>query len=260
MPTTASDASRKRSTAATTRRSAGGRVSSSARSACCSGSERSRSSSRSRRRRLAADDAPEADVAGGGVDRLPLARGRAVPEAVVRRAQVRAALDHAARNRLAGGVAPLVAGDARVLRDAARLLGLVWVTLREEVGRPLPHVPRHVVEAVAVRRERPDRGRTLKPVELQVLPRELALPGVRHRLAVGEVLVAPGERRALEAAAGRELPLGFGRQLLAGPLGMRLRVDSVRRVPLDRAVVYRAGRWGSSELLLRGVEYAPVPR
>ena len=46
-------------------------------------------------------DAAEADVAGRRVDRLELARGRPVAQAVVRRAQVRAALDHPARDVLA---------------------------------------------------------------------------------------------------------------------------------------------------------------
>ena len=54
-------------------------------------------------------------------------------------------------------------------------------------------------------------------VELQVLPREAALPGVGRRLPVREVLVAPGERRPFEATARGELPLGLGRELLAGP-------------------------------------------
>src|SRR4051812_38970737 len=42
--------------------------------------------------------AAEADVRRGGVDRLELPRSRAVAQAVVRRAQVRAALDHAPRD------------------------------------------------------------------------------------------------------------------------------------------------------------------
>ena len=49
-------------------------------------------------RRSAAHDAAEPEVAGRGVDRLRKARGRPVAAAVVGRAQVRAALDHLARN------------------------------------------------------------------------------------------------------------------------------------------------------------------
>ena len=102
-----------------------------------------------------------------------------VAEAVVRRAEVRAALDHAPRDVLAG-LARVVAlvgrGHARVGRDAARARDLVGVARHVPVGRPLPDVPGHVVEAVAVRREAPDRRGPLVAVELQVLPRELALP------------------------------------------------------------------------------------
>jgi hypothetical protein len=57
-----------------------------------------------------------------------------------------------------------------------------------------------------------------RTVDEQVLPRELALPGVRHRLAVGILLVAPREHRAVEPAARGELPLRLGWQILARPL------------------------------------------
>ena len=76
------------------------------------------------------DDAPEPDVAGRCVHRLALPGGRAVAVAVVGRAQVRAALGHASRDRLArladlvaavGGEHPWVPGRA------ARVLGLVRV-------------------------------------------------------------------------------------------------------------------------------------
>jgi hypothetical protein len=49
--------------------------------------------------RSAADDAAEAEVAGGGVDRLGLAGRGPVAKAVVRRAQVGSALDHLGRGR-----------------------------------------------------------------------------------------------------------------------------------------------------------------
>ena len=61
-------------------------------------------------------------------------------------------------------------------------------------------------------------------VEQQVLPRELALPGVRHLAALRCELVTPGVRGAVEPAAGRELPFGLGRELLAGPCGIGLGV------------------------------------
>ena len=86
-----------------------------------------------------------------------VARGRTIAPAIVGRAQVRAALDHLARNpdlRLAGVVALLLAPAARILRDAARPCRVGLVLGGEPVGGPFPDVADHVVEAVAVRRER----------------------------------------------------------------------------------------------------------
>src|SRR6476646_4363772 len=157
------------------------------------------------------------------VDHLRLASGGAVAEAVVRRAEVRAALDHLARDVLSGlaGVEALLGRrDPRVRRDAAWARDLVRVAGGKPVGRPLPDVAGDVVEAVAVRGKAADGRGALVAVELQVLPGELALPGVRHRLAVREVLVAPREYRSLETAAGGELPLGFGGQVLPRPRGV----------------------------------------
>src|SRR4029077_7046732 len=185
-------------------------------------------------------DASEADVAGRGVERLALPSGGSVAEAVVRRAEVGAALDHPPRDRLSRRVALLAARHSRVAWDTARFLHLVCVARREEVGRPLPDVPGHVVEAVAVRRERAHRRRPLETVELQVLPGELPLPAVRHGLSIREVLVAPGENGSLEATAGRVLPFGFGRELLAGPgsVGRGILIgdvhDRMTIAPVDR--------------------------
>ena len=163
----------------------------------------------------ARDDAAEAEVRRRGVDRLPLSRSGSITEAVVRRAQVRAALDHAARHRLTGK--GFGRGDPWISWHAARALHLVRVSCREPVGRPLPDVPGHLEEAVAVRLEARNGRGPLVSVQLQVLPRELALPRVGHRLAVGEVLVAPREDRAVETTPCCELPLGLGRQLLLRP-------------------------------------------
>src|SRR5215831_11317864 len=68
-------------------------------------------------------DTTESKVAGGSVDRLGVARRRAVAPAIVRRAQVRAALDDLARNpdvRQAGIAACILAAAARIFRNAAR--------------------------------------------------------------------------------------------------------------------------------------------
>ena len=95
----------------------------------------------------------------------------------------------------------------------------------EVVGRPLPDVAGHVVEPVAVRGESPHRRGTHIAVGLEVLPRELALPRVRHHPPERGELVAPAEHGLIEPAAGRVLPLRLGRQLLAGPLRVRLGID-----------------------------------
>ena len=170
-----------------------------------------------------------------GVDRLALTRCRPVAQAVVRRAEVGAPLDHLALEAL---------GRRRhAARGHRRRRG-------EGVARPLPDVPAHVVEAVAVRGERADGRRPLEAVELQVLPRELALPRVRRRLALDELLVAPREARAVEAAAGRVLPLGLRRQRLARPGRVRLGV-LVRDVD-DRMAVAAVDR--------RAAARRPAPR
>jgi hypothetical protein len=91
-----------------------------------------------------------------------------------------------------------------------------------------PNVAGHVEQAVAVRREAPHGGRALVAVQPQVLPRKLALPGVRHRAAVGEMLVAPGKRGTLEPATRRELPLDLRGQLLAEPAGVGLDILAAR--------------------------------
>ena len=177
-------------------------------------------------------------MTGGGVDRLALAGRRPVAEAVVRGAQVRAALDHAARDvrpRLAGDQAARRIGHPRIARDAA---GTGGAPGGKVVARPLPDGTGHVVQAVPVGREAPDRGRAALARRLEVLPGELALPRVGHHLPLRARVVAPGVDRAVQPAAGGELPLGLGRQLLARPRGVRvgvLRGHVGDRVPVQAA-------------------------
>src|SRR5215212_2428953 len=140
-------------------------------------------------------DAPEPNVRSGGIYRLPLARRRPVAKAVVWRAQVRATLDHLVRDvrsRLPDRVVPLRRIDPWVPRDAAGFRRLVRVPNREVVRGPLPHVTRHVIELVAVGRERLDWRSALVAVGLKVLPGKAALPGVGHHLALRGKLVPPG--------------------------------------------------------------------
>ena len=102
-----------------------------------------------------------------GIDRLGHARGRAIAPAVVRRAQVRAALHDLARDADADGLT----GSQLCSRSPPRGLSIVqhacldlhrgaWYQSR----RPLPHVAGHVVQPVAVRSERADRRCALEAV------------------------------------------------------------------------------------------------
>ena len=166
-------------------------------------------------------------MAGRGVDRLGMARRGAIAPAIVGRAEMRAALQHLARDAH-GGLARVVArfqrAAARILRHAAGLGRVGGVPGRIPVGRPFPDIADHVVHAVAVGREGAHRRGAGEAVGHFVVAREVALPGVGHVLAGGREFLAPGELCAVEAAARGKFPLGLGRQLLAGPFGIGLGV------------------------------------
>src|SRR5262249_59575209 len=82
------------------------------------------------RDRALAHDTAKADVPGRAVDRLALPRRRAVAQAVVGRAEVRAALHDASREAVVPGGSTARSGPGRGF---------------EPIVRPLPDVPRHVV-------------------------------------------------------------------------------------------------------------------
>ncbi len=111
-----------------------------------------------------------------------------------------------------------------VLDRAAGGLGGGGRVVLVPVGRPLPHVAGHLEQPVAVGRERLGRRRVLPPVGLGVVVGEVALPHIGHVAAAGRELLAPHELGGLQAAPGRPFPLGLGRQILAGPGGVRLDV------------------------------------
>src|SRR5690349_12276603 len=118
-------------------------------------------------------------MAGGSVDRLCVSRCRPVASAVVRRAQMRAALDDLAWNFHVGGsgvIAVRLAGTTRVLGDAAGLCGIRLVLWRIPIGGPFPDVADHVVHAITIRRECADGRSALKAVRIGVLARKVALP------------------------------------------------------------------------------------
>src|ERR1700680_5000770 len=112
-----------------------------------------------------------------------MARGRPVATAVIRRAQMRAALDDLARNldpRLAGIVAVGLDPAARILRDAARLWRVASMPGRIPIGGPLPDIADHVGEAKAIRRKRIDRRGARVTIAYEILARKFALPGIGH--------------------------------------------------------------------------------
>src|SRR5205814_9451067 len=132
------------------------------------------------------------------------ARPHFVGGAVLVRTQIRSAPHHALGDAALGGVETVgralgVPGRLRAGRQL--LVGVVAIP----VGAPLPDVAGHVVQAVAVGRERADRRRPLEAVLLGVVVGEFSLPGVGHVLAAGLELVAPGVGLAFQAAAGGEL-------------------------------------------------------
>src|SRR5262249_41485769 len=135
-----------------------------------------------------------------------------VAQAVARSAEVRAALDHPAgdvRPRATDVVARLRCLDARVARwRAARARGRVspCAARRVVVAGPLPDVAGHVEQPVAVRGEQSDGCRAAPSLRAGVAPRKAALPEIRHQLAAGRLLVAPGENCELESASRGILP------------------------------------------------------
>src|SRR4051812_38961261 len=163
----------------------------------------------------------------GRVDRLRVARSRSVAAAIVRRAEMRAALDHLPGNAdvgCPGIVAAVLAPAAWVLGDAASFWRIGFVLPRIPVGGPFPDVADHVVDAITVRRKRRHRRGALEPVVVGILAWEFALPGVGHVTAVWRELVTPGKFGAVEPAARGELPFGLGRQVFAGPLCIGKRI------------------------------------
>src|SRR3954451_7540108 len=136
---------------------------------------------------------------GGAAYLLSLAGRRPVAQAVRRRAQVRAALDHPAGvlapRRRAGGAA------------AACGLGRFAPGVRPPTPGPLPDVAGDVVEPVAVGGEPLDRRRALEAVRAEFLPGEAAEPAVGHHPTAGLRVVAPGVDGLVEATTGGVLPL-----------------------------------------------------
>src|SRR5437763_3306649 len=140
-------------------------------------------------------DAPEADMACRGVDRLGMTRGRPIAATVIGSAKMRTAFKHLAWNPdvrmtrvVAGGLGPA----ARIFRNAARLWRIGFMLRRIPIVSPFPDIADHVVQPVAVGRECSDRRGTFEAVGAEVSVREFALPSVGHVPAAWRELRAPG--------------------------------------------------------------------
>src|SRR5271154_2789209 len=119
------------------------------------------------------------------VHRLGHPCSRTVALAIVGSAEVRAAFHDFARD-LDLRLARVVAGLAVSLRNITAATSLSrGMICGIPVSRPLPHVSDHVVNTITIRRKLPHRSDALIPVFAQVLPRELALPGVSHMSPAG---------------------------------------------------------------------------
>src|SRR5262249_54257175 len=149
------------------------------------------------------------------VDRLRVTRRRAITATVIWSAKMRAALQYLSRNANFGlrrVVAVGLRSAERVRRSAARFGCIAGVARRIPVGRPLPDIADHVIEAIAVRRERGDRRGPLVAVGGEVLVRKIALPGIRQMPAAGGKFVTPSELGGgVQAASRGKFPFRFGR-------------------------------------------------
>src|SRR6266404_8819176 len=164
-------------------------------------------------------------MAGRGIDRLGMTRGRTIAPAIIGRAEMGATLQHFAwyaHRGLARIIAALDGPTAWILRYAASLGCVGLVLCRIPVGRPFPDIADHVVNAIAVGREGAHRRGARVAIGPVILQREVALPGVGHMLAARCEFITPGELRTFEATARGEFPLCLRWQLLAGPRGIGL--------------------------------------
>src|SRR5208283_2934683 len=151
-----------------------------------------------------AEDATKPHMARRCVDRLRMARCRAIAAAVIRCAEVRAALQDSARDsdvRLARVEALILLPTARVSRNAACLICIRLMSSGVPVARPLPDIADHVADTVAVRRECHHRGGARETVFAKIFVRKVALPGIGEMFAVGREFVTPGEFGLRESAA-----------------------------------------------------------
>ena len=204
------------------------------------------------------------------IDRLGMARGRAIAAAIIAGAEVRTAFKHLAWNfdlRLARVVARRLRPAARIFRNAARLRRIGFVLCANTNPSSIPRRCR------SCRRGRSRSAEMQRPAtcaqsrrRTKVLSRKFTLPGVRHMLAAGRKLIAPGKFRAVKPAARGEFPFGLGRQVFAGPFGVGQRVhechmhDRMIVEPVDVAVAGRRGDASRRPLGISTIDSSRVDR
>jgi hypothetical protein len=162
------------------------------------------------------DNATKADMAHSGIDWLGVTGHRAITPAVVGGAEMRAAFDDFARN-------------VRIARNAAALRGMRVIVGRELVSRPLPYVPDHIKQTIAVRRKRSHRRGSRVSIGYKVFMWKRTLPSVGHVAAIRNKLIAPGVFGAIEPATRRKFPSCFRWKDLASPgrIGFRITIGDV---------------------------------
>src|ERR1700692_348099 len=152
-----------------------------------------------------------------------MTRGGPIATTVVGCAEMRAALEHFARDfdvRLTSVVTRGLWAAPWILRNAARLRRVGVMLLRIPIGGPLPDIADHVEKTEIVRRKSLDRRSARVSIAGEIFARKCALPDVCHVLAARCQLVSPCEFRPVKPAARCELPFSLGRQCLAGPFGV----------------------------------------
>src|SRR5260370_18118484 len=119
-------------------------------------------------------NATEPNVVHARVDHLRLPCRWTITQAVVRRAQVRAAFDYFARNAelcLRGIVTLGWRDNARIdCRPAARLDDFVGGAWCKPITSPFPYVTPHIVQTATALRQGSDRGISLVAVPEHILP------------------------------------------------------------------------------------------
>src|SRR6266480_3286569 len=170
------------------------------------------------------DNTPEADMARRGINRLGNTCRRAIPQAVIRRAEEGPAFEHFswdAELRLCRINTLLSCPPSRIDRDAACPGRVFWMMLLVPVRRPFPHIASHVIQTITIRREGAHGRRPLIAISHQVLPGKFSLPGVGHHLATRSEFIPPGIHGTLYSPACSTFPLRLGRQLFACPCRIR---------------------------------------